>query len=58
MPSREDCFANNGKFCIALNEKKCYECKFYRNDLKIEDIEKDIKTYLLSSQNTKSPGGK
>lgn len=58
MQYREDCFANNGKFCVALNEKRCHKCKFYRTDLKMEDIDKDIKLYLLSSRNTKSPGGR
>lgn len=47
---RKDCFAryetSNGEACCsALDYKKCNNCKFYRNDLKREDIEKDIKKY-------------
>ena len=57
MSSREDCFANNGKYCVALNEKRCYNCKFYRNDLNRENIEKDINVYGLNSKNLKKPGG-
>lgn len=47
---RKDCFAryetSNGEDCCsALDVKNCNNCKFYRNDLKRADIEKDIKEY-------------
>lgn len=43
--NREDCFANAGNKCSALSEKNCKNCKFYRNDLKRADIERDIRCY-------------
>lgn len=48
--NRKDCFARyeniNKKIkCRALEVKDCEKCKFYRNDLKRENIEKDIKEY-------------
>lgn len=46
MENKEDCFANTDKECNALNQKNCCKCKFYRNDLNQEKIEKDIKNYL------------
>ena len=46
MNNREDCFANAGNSCRALNEKNCEKCKFYRNDLKPEKIEKEIQKYI------------
>ncbi len=50
MTDKKDCFARyesiNKKIkCRALEEKDCEKCKFYRNDLKRENIEKDIKEY-------------
>lgn len=44
---REDCFANTENGCSALKDKLCHGCRFYRNDLKREDIEKDIDKYQL-----------
>ena len=47
---RKDCFARyqspNGEAgCSALNEKNCLNCNFYRNDLRRDEIEKDIEKY-------------
>ena len=47
---KKDCFAryeniNKKVKCRALETKNCDKCKFYRNDLKRENIEKDIKEY-------------
>ncbi len=46
-----DCFARfempNGIIkCSALINLDCKNCKFYRNDIKRKDIEKDIKNHL------------
>lgn len=45
-----DCFAGfempNGVIeCTVLDITVCENCKFYRNDIKREDIEKDIEKY-------------
>ena len=42
----EKCFALNfeGK-CLALKEKKCENCNFYRTDLNIYHIEREIEYY-------------
>ena len=39
------CFADAGEYCFALREKKCENCKFYRTDLDILQIEKDDASY-------------
>lgn len=39
------CFADMGNNCYALNDKKCENCKFYRTDLDILQIEKDVASY-------------
>lgn len=39
------CFADAGERCIALKEKKCENCKFYRTDISYIDITKDINWY-------------
>ena len=39
------CFADMGNNCFALNEKKCENCKFYRTDLDVLQIEKDVASY-------------
>lgn len=46
-----DCFASYKTFsgrieCSALNHAECEKCKFYRNDIKREDIERDIDYYI------------
>ena len=43
---KRDCFAykKEGK-CKALRQIDCVGCKFYRTDLKMEDIERDIVAY-------------
>lgn len=49
--SNKDCFAylnkNGHKSCYALKNLYCknQECKFYRTDTTIAEIEKNIKTY-------------
>lgn len=57
MKDRKDCFARyesiNKKIkCRALEVKDCENCKFYRNDLKRENIEKDIKEYANTHNST------
>ena len=39
------CFADRGEYCTALIKKDCKNCKFYRADLHIVNIEWDIKNY-------------
>lgn len=39
------CFADRGDYCTALNKKECKNCKFYRTDLQIPQIEFDIHEY-------------
>ncbi len=56
MIDRKDCFARyeniNKKIkCRALEVKDCEKCKFYRNDLKRENIERDIKEYAKKYEN-------
>lgn len=58
MIDKIDCFARyetlNGQAnCSALVNKKCNNCKFYRNDLNRQDIESDIKTYASSKSTRK-----
>lgn len=45
-----DCFArfetSTGRAgCTALIKVNCKKCKFYRNDIQREDIERDIKNH-------------
>lgn len=40
-----DCFAYKDSECLALKELDCEHCKFYRNDIKMIDIEEDIINY-------------
>ena len=42
---KKRCFADNGNNCTALKEKDCKNCRFYRADLQIANIEWDIKNY-------------
>lgn len=42
---KSDCFAYKDNKCLALKELDCKKCKFYRNDIKIENIEDDIINY-------------
>ena len=46
--TNKDCFAYRGEQCYALNELYCKnkECRFYRNDITINEIENSIKKYL------------
>ena len=46
-PEKEDCFAYLKNKCYALDGMYCAntECKFYKNDITIEKIEKSIKKY-------------
>ena len=46
-PEKEDCFAYLKNICYALDGMYCAnsKCKFYRNDITIEKIEKGIKKY-------------
>ena len=42
----EKCFAIDfDGNCTALKNKKCENCKFYRTDRSISEIERDIKLY-------------
>lgn len=47
--SNKDCFGyreRNGHVgCTVSEVLKCENCKFYRNDINQEDIERDIKNY-------------
>ena len=45
--SNKDCFAYHKNNCYGLNKLYCKnrECKFYRKDITIEEIEKNIKLY-------------
>ena len=45
--SKKDCFAYKDKKCYALNELYCKKdkCRFYRNDIKMSDIESSIRKY-------------
>lgn len=47
MGVKKDCYAYKNGGCYCLNELYCAkgECSFYNTDLKIEDIEKEIKQY-------------
>ncbi len=44
---KENCFADMEIKCYALQKKKCENCKFYRTDRSISEIEKDIKLYEI-----------
>lgn len=50
---KKDCFAYQENKCYALDGMFCgnCKCKFYRNDITIDDIEKSIKYYSLSIKN-------
>ena len=39
------CFADRGDYCTALRKKECENCKFYKSDLQIANIEWDIQNY-------------
>lgn len=40
------CFALNSEgVCTALKKKRCKNCKFYRTDLNINNIEREIDYY-------------
>ena len=45
--TKKDCYAYKKNKCYALNDLYCKnrECKFYRNDISIDDIERSIKEY-------------
>ena len=45
--TKKDCFAYKDKKCSALNDLCCKnrECRFYRNDIKVSDIESSIRKY-------------
>ena len=45
--SKKDCFAYKDKKCCALNELYCKKesCNFYRNDIKMSDIESSVRRY-------------
>lgn len=52
--ARKDCFAyiereKRKRRCYCLNELECEnrQCKFYRNDIAISQIEKSIKNYAM-----------
>ena len=45
MKLEKRCFADKGEYCTALKEKNCKNCKFYRTDLYIAQIEYDIQNY-------------
>ena len=42
---KNDCFAYRYEKCLALKNIDCINCKFYRNDIKMQDIENDIIAY-------------
>ena len=46
--TKKDCFAYKENKCYALNELYCKnrECRFYRNDITIKEIERSIKRYV------------
>ncbi len=46
--TKKDCFAYKENKCYALNELYCKnrECRFYRNDINIKEIERSIKRYV------------
>ena len=46
-PEKKDCFAYQKNKCYALNGMYCAngKCRFYRNDITIEQIETSIKKY-------------
>lgn len=48
--SKKDCFAYKDKKCCALNELYCKkeDCNFYRNDIKMSDIERSIRKYNIN----------
>ena len=41
------CFADMDNKCYALQKKNCNNCKFYRTDRCISEIERDIKLYEI-----------
>jgi len=49
----KDCFAYTGKninFCSALDTKvvkNCKNCKFYRNDISVDEIEFQVDVYAI-----------
>lgn len=45
IKNKLDCFAYKNKNCRALTTIDCEHCKFYRNDITWEQIEKDIIFY-------------
>ena len=42
---KEKCYADMGIKCYGLSKKKCENCKFFRTDRSILEIERDIKLY-------------
>lgn len=44
---KEKCFADMDNRCYVLKNKKCENCKFYRADIDIASIERDIKLYEI-----------
>ena len=52
--TKTDCFGytnkNGHESCYGLNELYCKnkECRFYRNDLKVADIERSVKMYSVN----------
>ena len=46
---KKDCFAYQGNKCYCLDKLYCKNqfCSFYRNDISISEIEKDIQMYYL-----------
>ena len=49
--TKKDCFAYKGNKCYALTNLYCKsrECRFYRKDLNIDDIEASIKLYAMKN---------
>lgn len=42
---KPDCFAYKNENCTALKNIDCNFCKFYKNDITLKQIEKDIEKY-------------